>query len=263
MNALPEAHNPLATAGTPFAEDGLNSSFAAPTLRSLAHSNLLRPYLYHMILEETLAKEPLDPALTRSLLTNFRQSNDLRDEDGEQKFLQKMGWTEKDYLYQVELPHRIADHCSKHFSTKAEARFLDRKNQLDQVVYSLIRVKDGTLARELYLRVEEGEASFGELAEEYSEGPEKNSKGVVGPAPLSQGHPQLVQRLRSAAIGELIAPFSVEQFWLVARLERHQPATLDDAMRQRMAQEMFDLWIQEEVTIKIKQLCSAPLNLPV
>jgi len=233
---------------------------AAPTLRSLAHCNLLRPFVYHMVLEETLDKGALEQELSKTLLSNFRKANGLQDQASEAQFLSKMGWTQQDYLWQVQLPHRIAVHCGQHFIAKAEARFLDKKNQLDQVVYSLIRVKDGSLARELYLRIEEGEATFAELAEMYSEGPEKTSRGLVGPLPLNQAHPQLAQRLRSATVGELIAPFSVEQLWLLVRLERHQPASLDEAMRQRMAQELFDEWIQEEVTLRIKQMCPAPLN---
>ncbi|MEX1324621.1 MAG: peptidylprolyl isomerase [Synechococcaceae cyanobacterium] len=259
MSAAPQSQNGEATEAASAAQ---GQPLATSALRTLAHYNLLRPYIYHSVLEETLNKAPLDEKITKALLTQFRQTNGLRDVAGEEKFLRTMGWSQQDYLWQIELPHRIAAHSAEHFLAKAEARFLDRKNQLDQVVYSLIRVKDGSLARELYLRIEEGEATFAELAQTYSEGPEKQSGGIVGPAPLSQAHPQLVQRLKSASAGELLAPFAVETFWLVVRVERHQPASLDEPMRQRMAQELFDEWIQEEVTLRIQQLCPAPQQQP-
>lgn len=258
MSAAPQPQN----AQSAEAASAPGQPLSAPTLRTLARFNLLRPYVYHSVLDETLDQAPLDETITSSLLNQFRQKNGLRDQAGEERFLRNMGWSQQDYLWQIELPHRIAAHSAQHFIGKAEARFLDRKNQLDQVVYSLIRVNDGPLARELYLRIEEGEASFAELAQTYSEGPEKQSGGIVGPVPLSQAHPQLVRRLRSASAGELLAPFAVEQYWLVVRVERHQPATLDEAMRQRMAQELFDEWIQQEVTLRIQQLCPAPQQQP-
>ena len=50
----------------------------------------------------------------------------------------------------------------------------------------LLRVKNEPLARELHLRIKEGEASFEEIAGEFSEGPERQQGGRLGPVPLSQ-----------------------------------------------------------------------------
>ncbi|MCP9824135.1 peptidylprolyl isomerase [Synechococcus sp. EJ6-Ellesmere] len=230
-----------------------------PTLTGLAHSNLLRPYVFHQLLEETLAGGKVPDEVFVRLLTGFRQSNAIVDAAAEEAYRRRHGWSEDDLRWQVELPQRIASYAAEHFSSKAEARFLDRKTHLDQVVYSLLRVQDGALARELYLRIEEGEATFPELAEQFSEGPERGSKGLIGPTPLAQAHPTLVQRLRSSKPGTLLAPFQVEQWWLVVRLEKLQPASLDEATRQRMAQELFDEWLQEETTYRIASLCPAPL----
>jgi parvulin-like peptidyl-prolyl isomerase len=231
----------------------------APTLASLAHFNLLRPYVYHQLLVETLEGSRVPDEAYARLLTAFRQSNAIGDAAAEEAYLRRQGWSEADLRWQLELPHRIASHASENFVGKAEARFLDRKTQLDQVVYSLLRVQDGGLARELFLRLEEGEATFPELAEQFSQGPEQGSKGLIGPVPLAQAHPALVQRLRSATAGSLLPPFQVEQWWLVVQLERLQPASLDEATRQRMAQELFDEWLQEETSDRITRLCPAPL----
>ena len=75
------------------------------------------------------------------------------------------------------------------FAAKAEARFLERKNELDQVVYSLLRLENSFLARELYLQIESGESNFADLAKRYAEGPERNTNGIVGPVSLTQAHP--------------------------------------------------------------------------
>ncbi len=71
--------------------------------------------------------------------------------------------------------------CESNFAAKAEARFLERKNELDQVVYSLLRLENSFLARELYLQIESGESNFADLAKRYAEGPERNTNGIVGP----------------------------------------------------------------------------------
>ena len=55
--------------------------------------------------------------------------------------------------------------CQRNLEDKLNSHYLKRKNQLDQVSYSLLRVKEKHLANELHLRIKEGEASFEEVAE--------------------------------------------------------------------------------------------------
>ena len=117
------------------------------------------------------------------------------------------------------------------------------------MIYSLLRVEDAALARELYLRIAEGEADFAELAAGYSQGPERSTRGVVGPVPLLQAHPALAELLRTSRPGQLQAPLRIEQWWLVVRLESLRSASFDTDMGNRMARELFDEWVDEEVAL--------------
>ena len=47
------------------------------------------------------------------------------------------------------------------------------------MIYSLLRLENSYLARELYLKIEEGESNFADLAKRYAEGPERNTNGIV------------------------------------------------------------------------------------
>ncbi|MEB3325197.1 MAG: peptidylprolyl isomerase, partial [Cyanobacteriota bacterium] len=167
--------------------------------------------------------------------------------------LARFGMTEADALWQVELPLRIRHHSHTHFLHRAEQRFLSRKQQLDSVIYSLLRVSSEALAHELYLRIAEGESDFAELAASYAEGPEQATRGVVGPVPLLQAHPILANVLRTCQPGELRPPLAIDRWWLVVRLESLQPATFDDAMQTRMTHELFEEWVEAEVTQLISQ----------
>ena len=75
------------------------------------------------------------------------------------------------------------------FAAKAEARFLDRKHELDQEVYSLLRLESSFLARELYLQIESGESNFADLAKRYAEGPERNTNGICWSRVPNAGSP--------------------------------------------------------------------------
>ena len=61
------------------------------------------------------------------------------------------------------------------FSGQVDSIFLDRKSNLDKVMYSLLRSKSRSKSFELYTRIIEEEATLSELASEYSEGVESES----------------------------------------------------------------------------------------
>lgn len=125
--------------------------------------------------------------------------------------------------------------------------FLQRKRDLDRVVYSLIRTKDPGLAVELYFRIKEGEQSFGELATQYSQGEESRTNGVLGPMEFGSLHTKFVQYLYTCPVGEVQTPIRFGDWQLIVRVEEVIPAQLDEAMRQRFFNEKFEAWFKEQL----------------
>jgi len=218
-----------------------------PLWRELARQQLLLPLLRQAVASQAVAGVELSGEERTQAIQQWTNQYNIRSAEQLQAHLQNQVLTEADATWQAELPVRISRHCQQHFLHRAENRFLARKNQMDQVIYSLLRVEDGALARELYLRIAEGEADFAELAAAYAKGPERATRGVVGPVPLLQAHPALSELLRTSKPGQLRPPLQIEQWWLVVRMENLRSASFDDEMQQRMAKELFDEWVEDEV----------------
>jgi parvulin-like peptidyl-prolyl isomerase len=121
-------------------------------------------------------------------------------------------------------------------------------------VYSLIRVKDVNLARELYLQLQDGEVEFPELASQLAEGPERQTNGIIGPVPLTRAHPVLADRLRTLQPGEMAEPMAVAGWILLVRLERYLPAVFTEEVAKSMCREQLDQWIQTQVASKVMEL---------
>lgn len=224
------------------------------SLRVLAEQGMLRPALRQSLMIEAVAGEVLTDEQRGNALRAFAQERGLDSPEALQRFCQTHLLSAAALNHQAELPLRVQLHCQRHYSAKAEARFLERKQQLDQVVYSLLRLKDPGLARELYFQLAEGDADFADLAALHAEGPERTTRGIVGPVPLTQAHPQLVERLRTARVGELQEPFQIEQWWLLFRLESLSPATFDEPMAVQMSQELFEAWLERTVQSRMEDL---------
>ena len=218
--------------------------------------NLLTPLVERMVAREAIAAVAVsEEQLEQARLGLLRQ----RGYDGMEQWaelLDELGRSEEEVLERLRDGIRRRSFMRERFAPKAEARFLERKNELDQVVYSLLRLENSFLARELYLQIESGESNFADLAKRYAEGPERNTNGIVGPVSLTQAHPKLVEKLRVAQPGVLLEPFRIAEWWLVVRLERYSPATFTDEVADQMCQEMFDVWIDEETTAILSQLAS-------
>lgn len=134
--------------------------------------------------------------------------------------------------------HRIVKWKEREFGPLVQTYFDQHRTQMDRIVYSLLRVKDLGMARELWLRIHEGEETFASLAPTYGGGTEKFTGGVVGPVAVGSMHSELAERLRTAREGELLNPFSIGELHLVARLEKRILAVLDAQLRSAILDEL-------------------------
>ena len=228
--------------------------FSADGVRWLADRQLLRPALRADLMLRTLATVPLTEEEQTQALSSFAQQQGIGDSDALNAHRARQGLTIAALHQLAEQPLRLQRYCADVFSPKAETRFLDRKTALDRVVYSLLRLPEAGLARELYLRIADGEADFADLAQRYSQGPEQQTRGIVGPVPIEQAHPELVRRLRSHPPGRLLEPFRIESWWLVLRVESITPANFDDRTRDAMTRELFDDWLEQELEQRLAAL---------
>jgi len=140
------------------------------------------------------------------------------------------------------------------WGNKVNSAFLERKQQLDRVIYALLCTKDFAIAQELYFRIKEGEQSFDELAREYSQGPEAQTGGLIGPVEIGAIHPTLAKMLIASDVGQLQPPTVIGELIVLVRLERLLPVTLDRPMQQRLIEESFDKWLKESVAQQMATL---------
>jgi parvulin-like peptidyl-prolyl isomerase len=239
---------------------GSSRLFKPELLELLAQYRMIKPLLRQMVIAELADQVPTPDEAGGQALAAFMREQGIETEEQLTTFLRLNLLQRHELECQLLQPMRLQHVVAEQFLPKAEARFLQRKTKLDRVVYSLLRLEDAGLARELYLRINEGESDFAELAARYAEGPERTTRGVVGPVPLMQAHPVLAERLRTGTPGVLMEPFRIEKWWLVVRLESYSPATLDDETAQQMARELFEDCVEEAVQQRINDLI--PLRFP-
>ncbi len=171
-----------------------------------------------------------------------------------QRWLQMHGLT-SDRLSEIAVRQlKIEKFKHQTWGSKIESHFLKRKAQLDKAVYSLIRTSNIGIAQEIYFRTIDGEQTFAEAATKYSEGIEAQTGGSIGPVELSVPHPTIAKLIATQPLGHICPPIQIDRWYAIVRPDRLIPARLDESMRHRLLEELFQTWVAEQI--------GAAINLP-
>lgn len=213
----------------------------------LAGYQLLQPLLRELIIDQAIALISCTPEEKTQAIQQFLQQHQITNEAAQ------IAWLKQHHMTPAQLEALamrgllVEKFKQATWGHKLESYFLGRKSQLDRAIYSLIRTQDPGIAQELYFRIQEGEQSFADLAREYSQGPEAQTGGLIGPVELSTPHPALAQILRLSQPGQLSPPTRLGEWFLIVRLEKFIPAQLDTPMCQRLLNECFTNWLSEQL----------------
>ena len=131
--------------------------------------------------------------------------------------------------------------------------YYKRKRDIDQVVYSMLRLTDIGLAEELYLRLKNKECLISDLAYDYSLGPEKYTKGIVGPMPIAKTAEQIRAISTTANIGNLNKPIVVQNLILITVVEHVIEASLTPELENQLLEELMNIELQKVVNLMLGQ----------
>ena len=223
--------------------------FSNNSIKLLHKNNLLKPLIRSEIVRNILSEINIENKIKEKIISEFRERLNISDSTNLNRWLEENKLDETN-LEELALTNiRLKEYCKLNFEHQVSSRFLDRKNELDIVVYSLIRVQDFFLAREIFFRIQEKEAGFGDMAAKHSQGIENKTRGLIGPCPLGKAHPKLRELIQKSKIGKVNSPIQIDEYHIILRLEYFEPAKLDSFMKEKMSEELFNKWVDKETDI--------------
>lgn len=151
------------------------------------------------------------------------------------------------------------------FSDQAHDQFLEKGSALDRFCFSVLQTTDAHLAQEWAFRLQEGAATFAQLAPQ-SIGSSRDTGGRLGPIRLEDLESPLDRFLLRITPGEVQPPLQLGNGRsIVVRLDSRQPAQWDGDDRRDLIQRLHRRWLAD--TIKTLQageptpgsICAIPL----
>ncbi len=214
----------------------------------LERYQLLPQLVQEVIIDDAVAAFDCSEKELVTTRQKFYQQQQLNTQEQQESWQQKRGITSEVLAAKIAREVKLAKFKQLTWGQQLPEYFSQRQQQLAQVVYWLLRIKktESNLIEQLYSKLESGENNFSELARQYSTGSEVNTGGLVGPVEVSTLHPQLTQILSQSEVGLLKKPFLLGDWWVIVRVEKWLPATLDEGMRQRLIEELFKKWLEKK-----------------
>ncbi len=203
--------------------------------------------LREIVIDRAIINCSCNPQEIELACQQFYEQNKLKSEIQIEVWLNRYDMTHKELKNLVERQLKIEKFKHQEFGRKINSYFLECKEKLDRVVYSMLRTNDENLGQELYFRLQEGEQTFEELARKYSQGPEAETGGLIGPVELSTVPPKVAETLSIIEPGELCPLIFWGEWTIIVRLEQFIPARLDESTSQLLLDELFEAWLLEEL----------------
>ena len=201
-----------------------------------------------LVKENIVIKEQIAIKLKEQLIKKLALTNDKDIE----LWLKKRNLIEEDLDFISQLNFKWRMFCKNEFKNNLKSIFLKRKDEFDTVTYSLLRVKNKNLIRELYQQIYEKEYTFLEIASQYSDGPEKRTGGLIGPVPMNNPHPFLAELLRVSSPGQLSPPIKFDKWWILIRMEELQGAKFDENIKEKLALIEGEKLLRKKLSDKFK-----------
>jgi parvulin-like peptidyl-prolyl isomerase len=232
---------------TEFLQIGNFQVAQAELLPLLRKYQLVPAMLRELTIDRAIVAVSCDEAETQAALQQFYDRYQLRSTEQIQRWSALQG-IDSDRLAEIAIRQlKIEKFKQATWGGKVESYFLKRKSQLDRAVYSLIRTSNIGIAQEIYFRTIDGEQTFAEAATKYSEGVEAQTGGSIGPVELSVPHPAIAHLIATQPLGRVCPPIQIDRWYAIVRPDRIIPAQMDEPMRQRLLDELFQIWVEEQL----------------
>ncbi len=184
------------------------------------------------------------------LKENFIKDNNLQKKSNLNEWLLINGFDIDSFKVSLARKWKWENWCQNKFKNEIESYYLKKKKELDRITFSLIRLNNGDLARELYLRIKEKESTFNEIAKQFSLGKEKDNGGLIENLNPNLLHPSISKILFSSKEKELHKPLKIDNQYVILRLEKINFTTLNNETKKKLSNDLGEEYLYKKILMK-------------
>lgn len=242
----------------PFLAIGAQTISLGQALRYLKRSGKLTAFLneivgQHVLLLELASRQNLDISIAEleQQVQSFRERQQLDNPDSFQEWLSSNGLTYGAFHNLVTDDLKVEKLKAQISEEPTSTYFNEHQDALTQVKLTYIVFTEQALADEVRQRIDQGKASFDDVASEcLNQAFLKHSNQVaLKQETLRRG--QIRQELQSAIadmpVGQAVGPVGVDGQWWLLKVDEILEAKLEGALKQQLETDFFKRWLTERM----------------
>lgn len=196
----------------------------------------------------TEADITVEPDELQQAVDSWRLMNQLDSVEATQIWLQKHYLSLEEFgelISATVLSSKLAQHL---LGNKVEPYFIDYQLDYMQVAMYEIVLDDEGIAMELSYALDEGEISFFEAAYQYIQDTELSRRGgYKGAIYRKDLKPEISAAVFAATPPQILKPIVTSSGVHLIKVEELVKPQLDNAMRQRIMSELFNIWLMQQL----------------
>ena len=214
-------------------------------ISSLGRYNLLPQLQREIMIDDAISSVKCTPQELETAYQEIMKTTQISSNQELTNSCQQNGIAKEQVIASINRKLKIDKFKEVTWGEEVSPYFISHKKKLDKIVYSKIAHKDEAVATEIFFRIMEKEKSFAQLALEYPQTPEANLNRIYDPIQVCSMDSKIAPLLLKIQPGEVLPPINCNNLFVVMRFEKIIPAVLDEGMRCRLLNELFENWLQE------------------
>jgi parvulin-like peptidyl-prolyl isomerase len=216
---------------------------------------LVQTVLRQQVIEARAKQLGIEPSTEdlQAAADRFRMVNKLESAQATWQWL-KQHFLAVDDFEQLIWHNLVAEQLAHHMFGDNIDRFF-HQNIIDYTTATIyeVLIEERELAMELFYAMQEGDLSFSSVAHQYITDPELRRRGgYVGTIGRRQLRPELSAAIFGAKAPQLIKPVITAIGVHLIYVEEIIQPQLDDRLRGKILTDMFDQWLQQEVSALVE-----------
>ena len=218
-------------------------------------TELGKALLYQKNFETYRVPKP-DKDRIRELVGEFLTQSGIKDEEALDEWLKNKQQSRQSLTKKLVYQERLNILKRLVIPTSIiQEEFIQRKHQMDWILFALIQVESESLAWELYYQVKDDGQDFEQLARQHSILQSAAYGGLEEPVQIDALNPDLRQKMLILKSGQITEPFTLDgKNYTVARLMRSHSTQLNPQMENRLREELFAEWTGRQLAMGNLQL---------
>ena len=205
------------------------------------------------ILDRTLRETPLEATFQQKLLTEYRNTQKLIDNESYAAHLQQRHIDENILLKMLSRPHQVVRYREERWGPFAQSLYLQHKERFDMVTYNRLEAADFDIMQEVYFRLKDREESWDALARQFpAAGPKATAQRNM--VPVANVEAPVLKTLRQCQPGRVARPLQVGKTVVVVSLVEFQPSSFNEEVRIMLLRQAFDEWLEQECSRMLQKI---------